>query len=195
MRWTPALLVVLAAFLSLGPTECNQYTEVTVPASDSEAPWAVGSAYRIYPASPSQPGSEFAGHRWETTAGTVYQYSAPEMQALAAVASSIDDSGARRVRMTYAVKHDCCHLSGSTWSACESTTSAEATVEDQVPGAAAGAHVSNGIYVSQLVQPQTCPAGKRTKRLNFEFRVKAWDYHGNQSSSGPHRIIYDASVD
>jgi hypothetical protein len=38
-----------------------------------------------------------------------------------------------------------------------------------------------------------CPAGKQTRRLSFEYVVRAWDYRGNLQTSGPHRIIYDAT--
>jgi hypothetical protein len=195
MRWSSALLVVPVAFLSFGFTDCDQFTQVTVPATDSEPPLAVGSAYEAHIGGNWQPYGEPLAHRWETTAGTLYQYSAPEMKLLAAVVSSIDDSGAKRVRMTYVVKQDCCHLSGDTWSACQSTTSAEATLEEQVPTPSAGSQASSGVYAFKLIEEPTCPAGKRTKRLNFEFRVKAWDFQGNTSTSGPHRIIYNATVD
>jgi hypothetical protein len=195
MRWSAALFIIPVAFLSLGSTDCDQFREVTVPRTDSQPPMAVGSAYRIYLGGQlGQFSAEALAHRWETDAGTLYRYSGPEMPLLAAVATSLDDGGARRARLTYVSEYECCRLSGGSWSACVRTSLAEATIEEHQEGTV-GSRVSNGVYASALMQPPVCPSGKKARRVSFEFQVRAWDFDGNQSVSGPHRILYDATVD
>ena len=187
MRWSAALFVVLVAFLSLGATECDQFQEVTVPATDTKPPLAVGSAYLF---------REAKMHSWETDGGTLYRHTGPSSDWVIAAASSIDDGGARRVRMTWTYHHECCRLSGDSWSACERTDPLSGTNEDQQEGAV-GSRVSSGVYLAMplLDDGRGCPAGKRFRRREFEFRVRAWDFRGNQSVSGPHRIIHDITPD
>jgi hypothetical protein len=185
MKWSAALFIILVAFLSLGATDCDQFHEVTVPATDTSPPLAVGSAYLF---------REAKMHSWETDGGTLYRHSGPESDVIVAAASSIDDGGAKRVRMTWTFRRECCRLSGGSWSACETTT-IPGTTEDQQEGAV-GSRVSSGVYVALPVHDTLqCPAGKRYRRYDMEFRVRAWDFRGNQSVSGPHRIIHDITPD
>jgi len=194
MRVSAALLIIPVAFLSLGATDCDQFHEVTVPATDSSPPMAVGSAYRGYLTGNWSAWGDPLMHSWETDGGTLYRNGSEDMT-LVAVASSIDEGGAKRVRMTWTLQHECCRLTGTTWSACQTTTTPETTTEDQQQGTV-GSHVSSGVYVYQpIVEPAQCPTGKRTRRLTLDFRVRAWNFHGGQSASGPHRIIWDAPID
>jgi hypothetical protein len=183
MRFSTALLLIPVALLSLGATDCDQFQEVTVPATDSKPPLAVGSAYRG--------NQEALMHSWERDGGTLYRHQGPPTDLLVAVASSIDEGGAKRVRMTWTMQSECCRLSGGAWSACELVAPYAGTLEDQQQGAV-GSRVSSGVYVAQPIGDTTqCPAGKRTRRRTVDFRVHAWDFRGNQSASGPHRIIHD----
>src|SRR5262245_26131050 len=106
MKWSPLSFIVLVAFLSLGNTECDQFHEVTVPANDSSPPLAVGSAYQLFLSGPFPGYSvEALMHSWEPDGGVLYQHSGERIP-LAAVASSIDDGGAKRVRMTGVMHQD-----------------------------------------------------------------------------------------
>ena len=181
MKWSAALFIIPVAFLSLGATDCDQFQEVTVPATDTKPPLAVGSAYL---------NREPKMNSWEPDGGTLYRHSGPPGDLMVATASSIDDGGAERVLMTWTVQQQCCRLSGNTWSACE-RNSVAGTTEDQQEGAV-GSRVSSGVYVLvPLIDASVCPAGKRTRRREIDFRVVAWDFRGNHSTSGPHRIIHD----
>ena len=79
MKWSPALFIVLVAFLSLGNTECDQFHEVTVPANDSSPPLAVGSAYQLFIGGNFEVSAEALMHSWEPDGGTLYRYSGPRI--------------------------------------------------------------------------------------------------------------------
>jgi hypothetical protein len=168
----PVLLAPALLLLSTGFTECENFTEVTVPASDTSKPntydgvW-IGGQYVSLAAT-----------------GNSFQYHIDPGEGVLAISSAIDHSGVKKLEMYSGWRYTCC--SGSVCS-----TSAPLSVpqtEEQAGGI--GSTVSDGIWLYAPVQVPTCSSGFTLSSFGFSWWTVAEDFHGNRSVGRTQSIVY-----
>src|SRR5687767_4016137 len=94
------VVAVIAAFLSLGATDCDQFTEVTVPRTDDRAPRAIAALWRD--------GEYIYGEAGDPLEYAVRTDASRPFPAMLALAASVDSGGGRAVRMRYDESRVCC---------------------------------------------------------------------------------------
>lgn len=175
MHKTFLALSPLLLLLCMGSTDCDAYSDVTVPASDSTPPdtydgvWWDGSYQEL--------GSQNA---------TVLYHISPGESVLA-ISSGLDAGGVKKVVMSPELAWQCC--SGNI---CSNTTSLMASLSDTQPGSV-GATVSNGLWVGTEVKmpaASPCQAGWVLTSWSYSWRTVATNFHNKSRTSPLRRVVY-----
>lgn len=156
----------------MGSTDCDAYSEVTVPTWDPTAPatydgpWASGGFQVL-----AGPG-ETASYRIE-----------PGQQVLA-ISSALDDGGVRDVTMYATTSYLCCV--GTT---CTRSDGTKRPLTDSQPGGP-GSTASNGLWVGTGVTLPTCRTGYTLASFVFSWQTVATNFSGVRATSKLHAIHY-----
>ena len=175
----------LAFFTLSGFTDCGSFSQVTVPASDSSAPFWFSGIWR------SQ------AFRHSTVNGNLNVTLSSFGEQVALVGSGLDNGGMMRLRVTYNRRVSCCNAQGL----CKKVLLEDTQVYEDSQSGGTGSRVSNGIYGAQLFSPQDsvfalCRGagfeGFRTDRssVTARWQIEAWDFANNRTTSGWSRATY-----
>lgn len=175
MHKTALALSPLLLLLCMGSTDCEAYSLVTVPTSDSTAPdtydgiWWDGEYQDL--------GSQDASVVYHITPG----------EQVIAIGSGLDQGGVKKVVMAPEMSWTCC--SGGV---CSNTSSIMASITD-TQGGGVGSTVSNGLWVGTGVTmpaASPCNAGWTLKSWSWSWRTTATNYHNKSRTSPLRRIVY-----
>lgn len=169
------LLAPVALLLATGATECDAFTTVTVPSSDSTAP-------ELYDAVWFESEYEEIEHHSETL---TYHLAPGDL--ILALGSGLDSGGVKKISMTREWSWTCC-TSGNV---CSTTQTLAAALSDTQPGGP-GDVVSEGMWLGQSVElpsaNELCNSGWWPTSYRFRWRTTAENYHG-KTRTGPLRTV------
>jgi hypothetical protein len=172
MRHTVLVVIAsLALLATTGFTQCNEFHAVTVPYSDTTAPWIYNVGYT-------------------TTDGnyqffTEWRLSSPD-DSILAIGSAIDDGGLRRLSMRWTAAVQCCQNN-----VCEIHSAPFGGVLEDSQAGGVGSVVSNGIWVTKSVKPRDfCVNGWNPTWMDFTWTTHAEDFAGNVTDRAAGHIVY-----
>lgn len=174
-----AMLAVspLLLLFTMGSTDCDAYSTVTVPASDPTAP------------------DTYDGVWWDDTYEELvsqdanFTYHLGANASVIAVGSGLDlNGGVKRVDMYPVVTRTCC-LAG----ACTTGTFIKPTITDSQAGSV-GSSVSNGVWVgaevSRAAQVPSCPTGFSLTAWTYRWNTVATNFSNKSRTSPTRKIVY-----
>ena len=167
----PRLLAPLLVLPLAGFTNCDSFTPVTIPASDTSPPITYDGVwdldYLVGAASPSS-----------------FTFHLDRDHTVLAVSSTLDGGGARKLDMFSSSTYTCC-----TKTVCRYTTPVSAPQTDQQNGSV-GSKVSNGMYVYAEVTVPSCPTGYTLQSFRFSWYTRGEDFYGNRTTGKTQSIVY-----
>jgi len=167
------LLAPVLVLFATGYTNCNYFSKVTVPATDTGKPTTYDGVWVN--------GDYVEG----AIPGQRFDYKITPGQTVLAVSSAIDPGGLRKLTMRSSFQYTCCNGSGI----CSTTQpSSVPQVEEQAGGV--GASVSNGIWLGPDVTLPSCSSGFTLRSYRFSWFTEAEDFHGNRTIGSSQSISY-----
>jgi hypothetical protein len=166
--FAPLLLSV-----TMGATDCEYYSDVVVPSSDSTPPTAYDGVWR---------GGEYQVIRPSGSTGLIFHIKPG--QPVIAVSSGIDPQGLRKITMSSDVGWLCCD-----GDICSSTSSLSVPIVETQAGTV-GSTVSSGIWTGQEVDLPGCNPGYTLESFRYTWTTKAENFHGGKVTSATHQIVY-----
>lgn len=163
----------LMLLLTMGSTDCEHFSNVVVPASDSTPPTAYDGVWR---------GGEYEVLRPSGNSGFVYHIDPGET--VFAMASAIDPQGLRKLTMSTEGGWTCC--SGNICS----TSSGLSVPYVETQAGTVGSTVSTGIWHAVEVKLPTCNPGYTLTSFGFAWTTVGENFHGGTVTSAKHRIVY-----
>lgn len=164
-------LLAGVGLLATGWTDCDNFSPVVVPATDTSLPITFEGVYQT---------SEYVD-------GTVDQpmtyHLAPGERAFA-VGAGIDAGGLRKLTMFTSQRYTCCR-----GSLCTSTVSSSVPQSETQAGGT-GSTVSNGIYLYNYVVMPNCGTGSTLRSFSHGWFVVAEDFKGNSRTSRGSAMVY-----
>lgn len=160
-----ALLALAVAIPSFGFTDCTNFSDVTVPSTDTTSPEFVGTNIFSVPSGGSYVQGIHIGFFGFTT--TLYNGS----WGLAPFGT--DSGGLQKIKVDKTIRKQC----SGVWTTVENTTLID---EDTVSGP--GDTVSNGRYLVITFRPSDHGASS-CKRIELSYDITVWDFAGNASGT------------
>jgi hypothetical protein len=171
-----ALAAPFLLALTMGSTDCQSYTAVTVPAVDTTRPLTLDGVW-----DPST--AAWVVLKESGTSGVVHHLTPGKL--VIAVASGLDQGGTRTVSMAIETGWKCCQ-----GSICSNTISLATPVVDTQPGSI-GAPVSDGVYVATVIGTlPTCNPGYTLASYRYAWTTTVEDFHGNRRVSAVNQAFY-----
>jgi hypothetical protein len=164
--------------VTMGNSECEDFEDVTVPASDSSPPVTLDGVWW-----------ESEWIELEGPSSAISYHLAPGEEVLA-ISSAVDSGGLKKLTMSSEVAWTCCTILSPV--VCSATQSISAPIVRTQAGVV-GSTVSNGLFTGQGVDAITlpsCQAGYVLKSYRFSWRTIGEDFHGNTRTSQKHSILY-----
>lgn len=168
----PLLLAPVLLLLATGYTDCEYFTDVTVPASDTGAPTTYDGVWV---------GGEYVD---AALAGDSLEYHLAPGQTVLAVSSAIDSGGLRKLKMSTDWGYTCCR-----GDICSRTQPLSVPKTDEQAGGV-GATVSNGLWLYTTVKLPTCSSGFTLRSYSYSWWTEAEDFHGNRTTGEMQSIVY-----
>jgi hypothetical protein len=167
------LRLIAPVFLATtGLTNCQYFSNVTVPATDTTPPTAIVSAYDVATGNYDKTG--FGQPLSMTVTDPTLTY--------LAIAAGLDGGGTQSVSISGGISINCTNDNGI-----GSTTFEDLAPQTGTQPGGVGSTVSDGVwmyYVVRFDQLADCPAsGFRVTSVNFGWSSEVSDYHGNTSST------------
>ncbi len=166
--FAPLLLAV-----TMGATDCEYFTDVVVPSSDSSPPTAYDGVWR---------GAEYETIR--VSGGSGLTYHIDPGQPVIAVSSAIDPDGLRKLTTSTGVGWTCCQDN-----LC-SHTGGLSVPHVETQAGTVGSTVSSGLWYGIEVELPTCNPGYTLTSFAFTWRTEGENFHGGKVTSATHRIVY-----
>lgn len=179
----PYVFAPLLLSMTMGSTDCENFEDVVIPATDTTPPMTVDGVwwdgeYKVLKAS-------------SNTDAIVYHLPAGETSVLA-ISSAIDSGGVQSVNMHWTERWECCS-SGNVNCQTLYAFSAPSTYGDYQLGEP-GDTVSNGIwYGREAKKRQTvidCPGGKYVKNWKFEWHTRGFNFQHDSTIGKTHTILW-----
>lgn len=169
-----AFVVVALSPLLSGFTACSQFKKVTIPATDTKPPVAIGSYF-------------VDGENHWSLSPVDYVTNDPNADIIA-VATAWDAGGARRVHMDRYVEIWCSKPGFG------QMTSVTFFPHSATQSGGIGDTVSNGVYAIDTFDVAHyrgyCRSGYTATEIYYQWTVRAEDFHGNKASLADNMIIY-----
>jgi hypothetical protein len=164
--------------LTMGATDCEYFSNVVVPASDSTPPTAYDGVWR---------GSEYEILRPSGNSGFTYHFT-PGLPVFA-ISSGIDPEGLRKLTMYTDSGWLCCSEGGGE-NVCSVAGGLSSPIVETQPGTV-GSTVSSGIWTYvEIASLPKCQSGWTLKSYHFSWRTEAENFHGGKVTSATHKIVY-----
>jgi hypothetical protein len=170
----PLLVATVLLLLTTGFTDCDSFTDVTVPAYDFDAPITYDGVWK-------------GTYVRSALTGNSFEYHLAPGQTVQAVSSAIDSGGLKNLEMiasyseSYCCNSSLCYFQGP--------HSMPADYGDQQVGGV-GSTVSNGMWLYSTVQVPTCARGGSLQWFRFRWQTWAEDFHGNSTLGNSQSIVY-----
>lgn len=163
---------VLLAF-TMGSTDCDSYSTVTVPAADTTPPVVLDGVY------------DQAAASWIVLQGGGAVYHITPGKLVTAVSSGVDSGGTRKVTMAIETGWQCCQ-----GDICSRTSSLASPIVDSQAGAV-GSSVSDGVWVGTIIgQLPVCNPGYALTSYRFAWTTTIEDFHGNKVVAPTNQAVY-----
>lgn len=166
--FAPLLLSV-----TMGATDCEYYSDVIVPSSDTSPPAAYDGVWR---------GGEYQAIRPSGSTGLTFHIKPG--QPVFAVSSGIDPEGLRKITMSTGGGWLCCN-----GNVCSSTSSLSVPIVETQAGTV-GSTVSSGIWTAVEVKLPSCNPGYTMMSFGFTWTTQAENFHNGKVTSATHHIVY-----
>jgi hypothetical protein len=167
------LLAPILLLLTTGYTDCQYFTKVTVPASDTGAPTTYDAVWK---------GGEYVEG---AIPGQDLEYHITPGETVIALSSAIDSGGLKKLTMYSSFRYTCCNSSNI----CSVTQPLSVPKTETQPGGV-GSTVSNGIWLYSGVSLPSCSSGFSLRSYTFGWSTEAEDFHGNITRGESQRIVY-----
>jgi hypothetical protein len=165
-------------FCATGYTECQYFTDTTVPSQDSYAPVAYDIVWTGEYDAIVVDGYEEMSYRMTDPHATVM-----------AMSAAIDNGGVKKIRQQWAVEYVCCDPSDNT---CTSESHQPTGTSEDAQAGGPGARVKNGMWLAEGVTPADfCSPSKQVDSFHFGWGTYAEDFFGNVKQTGSGHIYYD----
>jgi hypothetical protein len=161
-----------AVFLAAtGMTNCQYFTNVTIPATDTTPPLAFSGVYSLT-----------QGNYVDSTTDSSFVYDVPsDTETYLAVGATMDSGGAASVIMSTSSNLHCIDGGGNSHLVFQN-----GDFQTGQQAGSVGQVVSDGIWVYEPVrfdQFDTCPNGWRLSVATYSWTTISEDFHGNRSTS------------
>jgi hypothetical protein len=167
----PALLAPVLLLLSTGFTECESFTDVTVPDSDTDKPTTFDGVWI---------GGQYVQSAFT---GSSFVYHAEPGENVLTIAAAVDRGGLKRLEVHSGWRRTCC--SSTVCSISSPLTSPRVELQEGTVGST----VSDGIWVYEAVQVPTCGEGWKLT-FGYSWFTEAEDFHGNITFGNYQSIVY-----
>jgi hypothetical protein len=164
--------------LTMGATDCEYFSNVVVPSSDSSPPITYDGVWQ---------GGDWQIIRQSGNSGFTYPIQAGEH--VIAIASGIDPQGLRKLTMYTEESWSCCSFGGGENVCSSASPLSVPRVETQA--GTVGSTVSTGIWTGVDVgKLPGCQSGWTLMSYRFKWRSEAENFHGGKVTSATHQIVY-----
>ena len=159
------------ALLAAGFTDCEYFSTVTVPRTDTTAPSVFNGVWRN-------------GEYVQSSLGTPFTYTIAPGETVLAIGAGLDGGGTRELKMYTTFGYTCC-----AGDICSRTQPLSAPKVETQPGGV-GSQVSSGIWLYSSVKLPTCSGNMRLESYGFSWWTEATDFHGNKTVGRASSIVY-----
>jgi hypothetical protein len=167
MPTTASLRVALAAaalVFATGFTQCEYFSQTTVPAQDADKPTIYNGTWK-----------NGLFQELRVDGATYIDHEIEPGESILVVGAGVDPGGVKKVTIEYAWSRTCCYADGK----CGIYSPPPGQIAETQSGTV-GAAVSNGVWAYAGVEAPVCAPGTVSSSFDWVWSTTAEDFHGNR---------------